>query len=95
MGLQNKVEEFVAQSGTNPVRLVDAVFVMDRGWAINFGDGEGACKFVDSQGKSVPGWVWQHSDSVLFQFLSWLTCVMPRMVRFEPILAKYLVFAIS
>lgn len=70
-------------------KVLDAIFVMDRGWIIHFGDGKGSFKFKSSEGVSSEGWVWQNSETVLFDFLGWLLAVMPRMVRFEPIFSQY------
>ena len=70
-------------------KVLDAIFVIEKGWVINFGDGKGSLQFRNSEGTSIEGWVWQNSETVLFDLLSWLTSVMPRMVRFEPILPLY------
>jgi hypothetical protein len=74
-----------------PYPLVDAVFVMNKGWAVNFGDGQGAFQFVTPAGKSLSGWVWQPSESVLFECLAWLAAVMPRIVRYEPLIIGYMI----
>ena len=71
-------------------RLLDAVFVLGRGWIINFGDGKGSFQFRTPKGESIEGWAWKDSDSVLFGLLGWLSIVMPRMIRFEPILPGYI-----
>lgn len=89
--INEKISEFVHQKSVQQNRLVDAVFVLDKGWVINFGDGKGSVVFRNPEGKSVEGWVWTESDSVLFDLLGWLHSVMPLMVRFEPILTKYLI----
>lgn len=70
---------------------LDAVFVLDRGWAIDFGNGEGALQFRTVDGASVPGWVSQPSDSPMFDLLGWLSSVILRTIRFQPILPQYLV----
>lgn len=69
---------------------VDGAFLLDRGWVIDFGNGVGALQFRRPTGESVPGWVFQESSSVLFDFLGWLSSVMLRTIRFQPILPNYL-----
>jgi len=88
--IQIEIEEFQNQNSVESNRLADAVFVLDRGWVINFGDGKGSLQFRTPEGISLKGWQWQNSDSVLFDLLGWLSTVMPRMIRFEPILPKYI-----
>lgn len=69
----------------------DAAFVLGEGWAIDFGNGDGAFQFRKVDGTSLPGWVFQHSDSPMFDLLGWLSSVMLRTIRFQPILPQYLV----
>lgn len=88
--IRTRIEEFVEQNAIEANRLVDAVFILGRGWVINFGDGKGALQFRTSNGALVSGWVHKDSDSVLFDLLGWLSAVMPRMIRFEPILPRYI-----
>ncbi len=47
----------------------DAMFLLDRGWLINFGDGQGAFRFGQPDGDSTAGWVVQEVEEVLFDFL--------------------------
>lgn len=70
--------------------LVDAIFVLGKGWVINFGDGQGAFQFKDLTGNPVTGWVWQEVDATIFEFMAWLSIVMPRVIQFESILIPYL-----
>jgi hypothetical protein len=88
--IQTGIEEFETENVVQSNRLLDAVFVLSEGWIINFGDGRGSLKFKTPEGMSLGGWHWQNSDSVLFYLLGWLSTVMPRMIRFEPILPKYM-----
>lgn len=87
--LKNEIVEFEKQNSVKSNKIADAVFVLGRGWAINFGDGKGSFQFRTAEGTSVKGWVWKNSNSVLFDLFGWLSAVMPRMIRFEPILPKY------
>jgi hypothetical protein len=88
--IQSEIEEFGSKNSVEPNKLIDAVFVLGRGWVINFGDGKDSFQFRTPEGISREGWVWQNSDSILFDLLGWLSAVMPRMIRFEPILPKYI-----
>lgn len=87
-----KVIEYQMKHKVCDDRMVDAIFILKKGWVINFGDGEGAFKwYKDPQRKeSQPGWVFNKKDSVLLDFLSWLLAVMPRTVQLEPWLMRYL-----
>jgi hypothetical protein len=77
--------------GVNEINTVlDAIFIMDQGSVINFGDGKGAFRMViDNQGKTAEGWIVRTSDTVLFDLIAWLSSVMPKMTRHEPILPYY------
>jgi hypothetical protein len=70
---------------------VDAIFILGRGWAINFGDGQGALTFITPEGQHMRGWVWQNSAAVLVDLLSWLSAVMPRCVCFSSVVTPYLI----
>jgi len=69
----------------------DAAFVLERGWAIDFGNGDGALQFRTVNGAPVSGWVSQPSDSPMFDLLGWLSSVILRTIRFQPILPQYLI----
>ena len=88
--IRNKIVKFMRHNTVETNRLLDAVFVLGRGWIINFGDGKGSFQFRTPKGESIEGWAWKDSDSVLFDLLGWLSIVMPRMIRFEPILPGYI-----
>lgn len=88
--IKTEIEEFKSQNSVESNKLVDAVFVLGHGWVINFGDGKGSFQFRTPDGISLEGWTWRDSGSVLFDLLGWLSVVMPRMIRFEPILPKYI-----
>ena len=74
-----------------PYPSVDAVFVLNEGWAINFGDGKGAYQYQVPSGASHQGWACQRSESAIFDCLAWLSAVMPRMIRYHPIIVSYMV----
>ncbi len=69
---------------------LDAAFVLGKGWAIDFGNGDGAFQYRTGDDASSQGWVFQESTSTMFDLLAWLSCVMLRTIRFQPILSHYL-----
>ena len=89
--IKNKIVKFMKDNTVKTNRLVDAVFVLNRGWIINFGDGKGSFQFLTQKGKSIEGWAWKDSNSVLFELLGWLSVVMPRMILSNPILPQYII----
>ena len=71
--------------------LLDAVFVLNRGHAINLGKGGGSFAVYSAEGKERSGWFLDESpEHILFELISWLSVVMPRFVRYDPILPAYL-----
>jgi hypothetical protein len=89
--IKEKAVQFTAEKRLQATELLDAVFVLGRGWVINFGDGKGAFQYRTPDHVSVTGWLANKSDRVLFDLLAWLSIVMPRMIRFDPILPHYMV----
>lgn len=77
-----------------PLAPVDGVFILGRGCAIDYGDGEGALRWVmlDEAGAiSIPGWQWRDTKTVVAEFLIWLGCVIPRVRRFGSVAPEYLI----
>ena len=77
------------QLGT--ARQIDAVFILGQGGVIDCGLGDGSFGLADTNGKKLKGWATISAENVLFNLLAWLTIAMPRELRYEPILAKYMV----
>jgi hypothetical protein len=73
-------------------QIVDAVYLLDRGWIVNFGDGQGSFQFVTPANQSVQAWVTRAIEpgEVLFDFFVWLSAAMPRLLRLRSPLMKYL-----
>lgn len=82
--IETEIVEFENQNPVRSNRIADAVFVLGRGWVINFADGKGSFQFRTPEGISLGGWLRQNSNSVLFDLLGWLSAVMPRMIRAHP-----------
>jgi hypothetical protein len=73
-------------------QIADAIYLLDRGWVVNFGDGAGSFQFLMPGGASAQAWVAKEipSGEVLFDFFVWLSAVMPRLHRFVSPYLKYL-----
>jgi hypothetical protein len=70
--------------------MPDAVFLMDRGWIVNFHQSS-LLKFGEPGKPAVAGWHAEQSPTVLFFMLTWLSSVTPRtMLLGAPILLQYL-----
>lgn len=88
-----RVNEFNQTNATDITQQVDGIFMLDQGVIVNFGTGQGSLQFVDAQGKSVPGLNTvpiAHDPAVLFQFLGWLSSIMPRVQLPSPPILPYL-----
>ncbi len=88
--IKTKIEDFIKENSLEATETIDGIFLIDKGWLINFGDGKGAFKFRTPDGKNLDGWIIKESDSVLFDFLSYISVTMLKIIRFEPILLNYL-----
>ena len=87
---QEVADEFRREERGDIERTLDAVFVLDEGWVINFGDGQGSFKFGESGKSGKPGWIFGESDGVLLDLMTWLSVAMQReSVRRESILLRY------
>lgn len=73
---------------------VDAVFVLGRGLALDYGDGHGGLNLRlrkdDDESRRAAGWLWRGSEWVLGEFMLWLHTVMPRPVYPGPVASTYL-----
>jgi len=87
------VQSFLKEKGFGVDEIntvLDAIFIIDQGSVINFGDGLGAFQLrIDDQGTTGKGWIVRSTDKVLFDMIGWLSSVMPKMIRHEPILPSY------
>lgn len=78
------------QKEYKPGFIADGIFILDRGLIIDLGDGLGEFTIKNQSGEKMKGWTAMRSDRILFDFLSWLTVVMPRMLGGSNILTPYL-----
>jgi hypothetical protein len=83
--VQFQDEHSVAQND-----MIDAIFILNTGAIYNLGESPGSFGMMSPDGTWLTGWQWTESDSVMFDFLGWLSSVMPRMLRASPILVEYL-----
>lgn len=93
LSISENIQAFLKTKGFegNDINTVlDAVFIINQGSVINFGDGQGAFRMaVGDKGTTAKGWTVRISDTVLFDLVGWLSSVMPKMERHEPILPYY------
>lgn len=89
--LHRKITQFVNDRNIYPTMLVDAIFILNRGWIINLGDGFGSFKWKTPTGKVQSGWIYNDAKmgSVLYTFLLWLLIVMPKTIQWENMLIRY------
>jgi hypothetical protein len=72
---------------------IDAIFILDKGFALNYWDGNGSLGYLDLATRQIArGWRWWAEPSfTLVWLLMWLNSVMPRFaVRSSPLLAYLL-----
>ena len=79
LNIGNTLVQFINQNALEPTGIMDAIFVIDRGWIINLGDGQGTFGMKSSQGVILSGWQWKEEKAVLYPLLGWLWAVMPRL----------------
>jgi hypothetical protein len=78
------------EPGGGTLPPVDALFVLNRGVFINFGDGQGAfTSFDPGSGRYQEGWVFHGDQNVLVSLFTWLHATMPRVQRFSSVLVPY------
>jgi hypothetical protein len=88
--IKENIEAFTLEKSIDNINVIDGIFVLGKGWIINFGDGKGAFQFKTNDGDIFTDWVVKESDLVLFDFFSYISVTMPKTIRFEPIIANYL-----
>ncbi|MGA3057809.1 MAG: DUF6602 domain-containing protein [Candidatus Limnocylindrales bacterium] len=84
------MNELFAEDPTRMDGSLDAILVLGRGLWIHLGDGQGAFAVLKPDGELASGWFFPRSEYLLYDFIAWLTIVMPRIIRAAPILASYL-----
>lgn len=72
--------------------VLDALFTLDHGVFINFGDGRGSYAYADPDGSFCSGSVYLGQDDPMVQLFTWLHAVMPRVRRWSSIAIPYLSF---
>jgi hypothetical protein len=72
---------------------IDAVFVLGRGMAIDYGHGRDRVKLRLRDGSSLAGWGLSVNPQTLAELVGWLSMTMPRTARWLPISLRYLASA--
>ena len=84
-----RILEYQASLGLGETQHVDAVFLLDRGAAINLGSGNGGLAVLGPDGQPVSGWI-KEKRPTMVALISWLSEVMPRISRNAPIVRNYM-----
>ena len=88
--IREKAEAHIGGKGWDINQTLDAVFVLDRGYVINFGDGHGTIGFRRQDGSVQQGWgTIEDPKSVLATLIVWLSACMPKMNMLDPIIGAY------
>lgn len=79
-------------SNTSITAQIDAIFMLDKGAIINFGDGGGAFKYVDQKTcEPYEGFIKVcQENEVLQSLVTWMTAVMPNVHNFQNPIIHYL-----
>ncbi|MEO6288249.1 MAG: DUF6602 domain-containing protein [Dyadobacter sp.] len=89
--IHQNILAFCKKNQIQEPHTIDAVFVINKGFLVDLGDGTGAYKAKNSQsGKDLESWTKVTKNTVLFDCLAWLSITMPRSERPIPILTQYL-----
>jgi hypothetical protein len=92
LAIKTIYERLVKVSGTGPTtdtKLLDAVFVLGKGYLVNLGDGKGTLQ-VGSRDRPRTGWVYTEDPTTTMHLLAWLCIVAPRQWRATPVLTSYI-----
>jgi hypothetical protein len=71
---------------------IDGVFILDTGFVLNFGDGEGSfvTKPADGSGQPLRGYYWDNERAPLLMLMSWLPLSLTVPLYQVPVLSHYL-----
>ncbi len=91
--INEKLNAYYKQHNTPVVQQIDAVFCLDRGAIINFGDGKGSFQYSTMSKKSVPGLVITkyNGEETLIELMSWLSISMLKITLPSSPLIPYLI----
>ena len=90
----NRVDEYNRDHKLELTQQIDGIFILGRGYAINFGTGKGAFQFRTPEGKSLPGLIGVLSNGdgeVLYKFLAWYSACTPRVEIPNSLMLTYLI----
>ena len=68
-------------------QIIDAIFCLDRGVLVNFGDGSGQLK-MRKDGKPIQGWG-EAGNKTLFELIRWSSAVYPKFSRMGNFMMSY------
>jgi hypothetical protein len=88
-----KVVLYNQKHALDMTQQIDGIFLLDRGYILNFGDGQGALSFQTNEGELAKGYIpflKENQSNILFNFLTWLSTTIPRIEIYDSILIQYL-----
>ncbi len=91
--VSEKISNFNKENCPQIWQQIDAVFLLDRGSVVNFGDGKGTFQFRTLKGISLPGYhltPLENEPNLLFSFITWISAIIPRFTQYDNILVNYL-----
>ena len=91
--IHSKLNDYYLSDNTPIESQIDAVFCLDRGSIINFGDGMGSLKYSTKDKSSIPGIHIINStpDGVLLNLISWLSTAIQRITLPHSPIIDYLI----
>lgn len=89
--IYSKLVEYYEKNGTPVEEQIDAVFCLDRGVIINFGDGKGAYQYIVGE-QSIPGLIItkREEGEILLNLLTWLSISIINYQTYQSPLIQYL-----
>lgn len=87
--VQSKATEAKSIAAESGERILDGIFILRVGWAMDLGEGQGHIQAFNANAEPVRGWHSHRSQRTLFDFLTWVSAVRNRIIRLQPILMRY------
>lgn len=88
--ITERLQAATDDSGGRTTESIDGVFVLDRGFVLNFGDGKGAFVTQGSNGVRLTQYYWDDEMAPLVALMMWLPTALALPLAQLPVLARYL-----
>jgi hypothetical protein len=87
--IRDAARAFQTERGLEHHEVADGIFISNVGSVIHLGSGEGELRHLNADGAWASGYQVRSSTAVLFDFLWWLSVVMPKIFRQRTIMPQY------